>query len=460
MKFTVSVLIFLFSLSAIGQEVVVRNNGLVEFLYKTNAKIESITSQHNVNQLIPQSDPHLRVYNQIILKNSAGLYILIDGTGRVYKAKGLRGQDVVFQRIDSTHFYGYNGSAIIFSHSDSIFSFGGGGFWRMSGHLRYYSATIHEWNISTTNREVPAIDIFHCFNPDMRNLFYLQVPFRDYATGKEYTDYLMYSLDLKTRTNTMLGRLNKNLSNFTPPGKYYVNIPFLNGSLISFNAFTQYFISVQENKVYKVVNDQIQNAFYGKSDQTFPKNIFAIGDTIFYTSSTDSSYRLQSFRISTKDFVEEPYPLYEPVEDYMGSKYILGGSIILLLATGLFFYLKPKMTSHATAEAPDNTFIAPDEDELKFNSIELALIQQLLNASKLNKQFSVEDINTALGLGRKSLEVQKKGRTETINRINHKFKVLCKSSSDLIERVRLKEDKRFYHYVINNENAQKMRDKM
>jgi hypothetical protein len=114
MKFTVSVLIFLFSLSAIGQEVVVRNNGLVEFLYKTNAKIESITSQHNVNQLIPQSDPHLRVYNQIILKNSTGLYILIDGTGRVYKAKGLRGQDVVFQRIDSTHFYGYNGVCYYF----------------------------------------------------------------------------------------------------------------------------------------------------------------------------------------------------------------------------------------------------------------------------------------------------------------------------------------------------------
>jgi hypothetical protein len=88
------------------------------------------------------------------------------------------------------------------------------------------------------------------------------------------------------------------------------------------------------------------------------------------------------------------------------------------------------------------------------------LIQQLLDASKMKKQFSVEDINTALGLGRKSLEVQKKGRTETINRINHKFKVTSKSTTDLIERVRLKEDKRFYSYVINNENAQKINIEM
>lgn len=460
MKFPISILAFLFSIPAIGQEVVVKNNGLIEFLYKTNAKIESITSQHNVNQLIPQSDPNLKVYNQIILKNNTGLYILIDGTGRVYKAKGLSGQDVIFQRMDSTHFYGYNGSAIIFSHNDSIFSLGGGGFWRVTGHLRYYSQMTHEWNIKTTNTEVPAHEVFHFYDQDTKNLFYLQLPYRDYATGKEYTDYLMYSLDLKTRINTRLGRLNKNLSVFTLPTKLYVNVPFLNGSLISFSAFTQYFISVEQNKVYKVADDQIPDAFHGKSDHTFPKNIFSIGDTIYFTTSTDSTYKLQSFRISTKDFAEEPYPLYEPVEDFMGSKYILGGSVILLLATGMFFYLKSKKNMGVRADEPETIVIDLDEDELKFNPIELALIQQLLDASKINKQFSVEDINTALGLGRKSLEVQKKGRTETINRINHKFKVIYKSGTDLIERVRLKEDKRFYHYVINEENAQKINKEM
>ena len=437
-----------------------RNNQLLEFLYKTQAKIESITSQSNVNQFIPQSDPHLSVYNQVILKNSTGLYILIDGTGRVYRASGLKGKDVVFQRMDSTHFYGYNGSAIIFSHSDSIFSFGGGGFWRHSGHLRYYSPMTHEWNIKTTNIEVPAHEIFHYYNSAEKNLFYLQVPFRDYATGKEYSDYLMYSLDLKTRINTQLGRLNKNLTAITVPTKLYVNVPFLNGSLISFSAFTQYFVSVQQNKVYKVADDRIPDAFHGKSDQTFPKNLFAKGDTIYYTSSTDSAYKLHSFRISTKDFVEEPYPLYEPVDELMNTKYVLGGSVVLLLAAGIFLYLKPKRTNHVEVDEPEIIVIDPEEDELKFNTIELSLIQQLLDASKMKKQFSVEDINTALGLGRKSLEVQKKGRTETINRINHKFKVIYKSSTDLIERVRLKEDKRFYHYIINQENATMLNKEM
>ena len=64
----------------------------------------------------------------------------------------------------------------------------------------------------------------------------------------------------------------------------------------------------------------------------------------------------------------------------------------------------------------------------------------------------MEDINFALGLGRKSLEVQKKTRTDTINRINHKFRVLTEDSRDLILRVRSELDKRFYNYVIIKED--------
>lgn len=456
--FTISFLLIFASL--FGQEIIVKNNDLITFLYNTDSTIESISCQANVNKLIPQEDPHLRDYNQILVKNSTGLYILIDGTGRVYKASGLKGQDVVFQRIDSTHFYGYNGFAIIFSHNDSLFSFGGGGFWRKTGHLRYYNPTVHEWNIKTTNTEVPAHEVYHYYDALSNTLSYLQVPFKDDATGNDYTEYLMFTLDLKTRVNTMLGLLNKNLTGFSLPGQYHVNLPFLNGSLVSINSSNQYFISINENKVYKVDNSLIPNAFYGKSDQSYPTNLFAIGDTIYYTTSLDSTYKIHSFRISTKDFVEESFPLYEPVEGFKGSHFILGGSVILLLAAGVFLYLKPKRTNHFATDEPEKIVIDPEEDELNFNLIELSLIQQLLEACKMNKQFSVEDINAALGLGRKSLEVQKKGRTETINRINHKFKIIYNSSNDLIERVRLKEDKRFYKYVISNENAQKIREKM
>ena len=207
-------------------------------------------------------------------------------------------------------------------------------------------------------------------------------------------------------------------------------------------------------------NENIRDVFWGSSENHFPYYLFENGNKVFYTKNLDSTFSFKSFNIGMIDFEKEPYPLYEPVNDFTSIHYLLGGSAFLLIAAGIFLYLKPKKTHHVTGDEPEKTLSYPEEDELKFNTIELALIQKLMDASKSNRQFSVEDINIALGLGRKSLEIQKKGRTETINRINHKFKVIYNSSNDLIERVRLKEDKRFYNYVINNENAQKIREKM
>jgi hypothetical protein len=60
-----------------------------------------------------------------------------------------------------------------------------------------------------------------------------------------------------------------------------------------------------------------------------------------------------------------------------------------------------------------------------------------------------------LGLTKKSLEIQKKIRTETLNRINHRFKMKFETDEDLIERIRSEEDRRFYRYIIREENGKK-----
>jgi len=66
---------------------------------------------------------------------------------------------------------------------------------------------------------------------------------------------------------------------------------------------------------------------------------------------------------------------------------------------------------------------------------------------------SVEEINTILGLSKKSLEIQKKVRTETINRINHKFRVIFEVEDNLVERVRSEEDRRFFYYTVHAMSA-------
>jgi hypothetical protein len=95
----------------------------------------------------------------------------------------------------------------------------------------------------------------------------------------------------------------------------------------------------------------------------------------------------------------------------------------------------------------------PSQDEyLIFNEIEKKLIALIIESSSHQKHFTVNEMNLHLGVKNKSIEIQKKVRTETIIRINHKFNVNFNMDTVFIERVRSIEDRRYFNYFINEEN--------
>jgi hypothetical protein len=91
-------------------------------------------------------------------------------------------------------------------------------------------------------------------------------------------------------------------------------------------------------------------------------------------------------------------------------------------------------------------------DPLHFIDEELTLIKAIHESTLQKRYFAVDDINTHMGIKRKTLEVQKKIRTEIISRINHKFRVHSEGENDLIERVRSEQDRRYFKYMIRTEN--------
>jgi hypothetical protein len=89
----------------------------------------------------------------------------------------------------------------------------------------------------------------------------------------------------------------------------------------------------------------------------------------------------------------------------------------------------------------------------EFNEIERKIISNLIEKSNNNSYFNVEEFNSYLGIKKKTIEIQKRVRTEAINRINHKFNVNFNKETVFIERVRTNEDRRYFNYMINKENA-------
>jgi LPXTG-motif cell wall-anchored protein len=159
--------------------------------------------------------------------------------------------------------------------------------------------------------------------------------------------------------------------------------------------------------------------------------------------------QLDSVKITMADFTSMDRGFYVP-EREDESKYGIAIIGILILGGIIFFVRRRKKLKTKKEDQLDEINGIGD-----FKSIELDLIEKIYNRSLEGKSYSVEDINAALGLSKKSLEIQKKIRTETINRINHRFKIIFNTEDELIERIRLEEDRRYYKYIISEENGKK-----
>jgi hypothetical protein len=434
-----------------SQEYAFYGNGIINRIFEENKNDLVIKNQGKSNPLI-KIEKTFDGYTQFFVRNKTGSYILVDGTGRIYKATSKSNDTIYYNRIDSTHFYGYNGGAINFTYHDTIFSFGGGGFWSVNGQLRYYSEKYKEWDILPLNEEVPTTNALCYFDTLNSEIYYLQIPITNYATNISITkSYSIFKLNLKSRTNKKLGVINKIFINQFPYKDLfsYVQLPSLKAVLVNFDATNQYLFDFINNKSYKLNNSEIQKTFYGNSKNIYRTNSFEINNWIYFNRNDDPTMQLDSVKITMNDFTPMNTGFYEP-EREDESKYgiaIIGTSI---LGGIIFFVRRRKKLKTKKEDQLDETNGIGD-----FKSIELDLIEKIYNKSLEGKSYSVEDINAALGLSKKSLEIQKKIRTETINRINHRFKIICNTEDELIERIRLEEDRRYYKYIISEENGKK-----
>jgi hypothetical protein len=432
------------------QDFPIYNNGILNRLFEENRSELVIKNLEKTDQFINQERP-LDGYGQFLIRNKTGSYILVDGTGRVYKASTKSNDTIYYKRIDSTHFYGYNGGAINFTYNDTIFSFGGGGFWRVNGQLRYYSEKYHEWDILPVNVEVPTTNALYYYDTLNSEIYYLQIPIINYATNISTQGYHIYKLNLKSRTNEKLGTINSQFINLFPTKFAYnfTQIHSLKSVLVNFDGTNQYLFDFINNKAYKLNSPAIQKTFFGNSKRVYSINTFEINDWLYFTKSNDSSMQLDSIKITMDDFIPMNTGFYEPERNTR--LYYKIGLFFLLVIVGVLFYIRNRKKNHSIKDENSLEF----SDGSSFKSNELDLIEKIYNRSLEGKSYSVEDINAALGLSKKSLEIQKKIRTETINRINHRFKIIFNTEDELIERIRLEEDRRFYKYIISEENGKR-----
>ena len=436
------------SISATAQIFWVPKTPLFEFLYQLKKPVSEISNTDD-QQFLP-----IQFYKigtkQKIIKNNNGLFILIDGSGQVYKATSVIENKIAFTRVDSTIFLGNSFNSFNFSYKDTIFNLGGYGFWRANGLLSYFKEG-NEWTVVRINKEYQALDVIHNYLPDNSKLFYAQIPIKEEFTYNKLPEPpLVLQLDLNKKENTVLGQLSKEFD--FPNTVFKVNINSLQGVLVAYRR-DFLLLNFEKNVLYKMTNtkliDQLSN-----NNHNLIKNTFEIGNKLYYTLEPD--HTLHSVEISMNDFKLEPYQLYIPIKSQQNNL-LISVSISLVVVLMLLCFIGFKKWRKNKASISPEGFVNPVlnslDNTLAFSSLEHELILQIILKSKSGNLFTVDEMNTGLGLGRKSIEIQKKIRTESINRINHKFKINFSQDVDLIDRVRSEEDRRYFQYTISEINA-------
>jgi hypothetical protein len=468
MKFAILLPIFLLVFSgnlAFGQKLTTKSS-----MNETESALLDILSKDSINPLQIKLDGEVFKFginpftNSTIslLKNKKEIYIQPLGTGKLYQVKKGKEGKYHIERIDSTYFNGANFNAINFFMNDTLFQYGGDGYWHIRGYLTYFSYKTHEWELYNANKLVIAFEdgnnnLVYNIDRKKRNLFisnsFSQVDFPA-SLNVESIDSV-YQYNTQSRIWTTLGKTNPQLKAIieTKGALHY--------------QMNEY--SIIQNKLELIWADFDNNTFGKFKDRTngeFKENWlsiysnntkynslqFFLGNT-FYLIKINAENKLSynSFQI-TNDALDlsNQQPIYIPTNKFVQllSHHIIDitlyVTLVLIVIAIIINWLKKR--NKKTELNQEVSHILNNHFFESLTVIEKELIEVLYEHHLKGGFISTKLINKIIGVQNKDVMTQNKNRSDYFLKINQKFKFATHKELPLIIKTRDDLDKRQFNY--------------
>jgi hypothetical protein len=309
----------------------------------------------------------------------------LHGMGNVYAYKV---NTQTLERLDNTFYKGYNFSSTEFIRQDTLYSFGGYGFWHFNNNQTFFDKKYKEWFLYKSKNKGPETIKGGLQGYDAaKDVFYSGLGLDDPALigGKRENSPTFYQFNFKTKEWTYLGEVNKDLQLTNTHLEIYWNGRYF----IGWSTKELYIIEPSENKIYS--NNKIELAF-DVADKLYTK-----GDSLICYSSNKRFIK----KFSIKKILDD--------SEYMGplySKSSLNNKIItfgILLVGVLSVFLIAQRTKKRQG--------------IFFTEQEKALLRAFIKSGSLN----THDMNDVLGTETKSLDNQRRIRSIVIKQMNEKI---------------------------------------
>jgi hypothetical protein len=397
-----------------------------------------------------------------LLKNKKEIYIQPLGTGKLYQVKKEEKGKYHLERIDSTYFNGANFNAINFFMNDTLFQYGGDGYWHIRGYLTYFSNKTHEWELYNANRLVIAFEdgnnnLVYNIDSKKRNLYlsnsFLQVDFPA-SLNVESIDSV-YQYNTQSRMWTTLGKTNPLLKAIieTKGALHYQ----MNEYSIIQNKLELIWANF-DNNTFGKFKDRTNGEFKEYWLSIYLNNTkynslqFFLGNT-FYLIKIDAENKLtyNSFQI-TNDALDlsNQQPIYIPTNKFVQllshhiidiTSYVILGLITIVIA--IYWLRKRNKKTELNQEV---SHILNNHFFESLTVIEKELIEVLYEHHLKGSLISTKLINKIIGVQNKDTMTQNKNRSDYFLKINQKFKFATHKELPLIIKTRDGLDKRQFNY--------------
>ncbi|MFC5408128.1 hypothetical protein ACFPMF_02315 [Larkinella bovis] len=383
-------------------------------------------------------------------------YLTIDCTGQVYQFDF---RNRTLERLDHTFFRGFNCHSTTFMRNDTLYSFGGYGFWHTNNLITYYRAGKSEWESIPPQTDGPR-SLYAGLNgylPETDSYFStLNFCHNDAEqAGATTYDFDVYAFSFPNKQWRKLGRVTEAVRERLPQQLDNGVAFFFSGRyfIVSHHASpaTKLFLIDPVLNQCRVWEDTHRRFLRQPANTDSDRYQYYIrNDTLhhYLFNGNEATPKGLPQRVAVAQLWQEASPIgafyTENATDYT----TLSLLVLALTATGLaVFYLYHRKNSRvASAEAE-----LPDLSDL--TQLEQDLLDGLMRATH-SGGLSAEQVNELLQISDKSLDNQRRIRADTIQKLNLKLKYALNLDNG-IEKTPSAVDRRMALYVLKEEAARK-----
>lgn len=428
----------------------------------------------------------------VLLKDGSRNYLLRDGTHQVHLLEKNKGK-LQARRLDSSVFAGDNFLMMAFMRKDTIYQYGGYGFWNTRDFFMRYRVANRDWDFLSGGTGLPNELNYHYYDATS-DAFYVigSISSSHHPFARKILVDSVFRYDFKSRQWASLGKIRDDFKELDSRRNDPMAFCFTSYGFIDCRTFAVKLYDIPQNRILEPNNRVIDNLFnVGKNERLYDERyrlFIMLSDTLHVLLGKDDSISHTRIRITSKDFNENlPQRIYTPVD--AGSDFDLNSTsgflLIMLLPlagwAGFRLYRtrngRLKGTKHPDRSEPSSTEsieeemlhpsymsnpedpkpslqLQESEEDVTFfrsqlNPTELALLDMLLQETLSGNTADIHAINKTLGVSSKDASLQKARRSIAINNINSCFRQTFKVEDNLIIRERELEDKRAFVYKVD-----------